>query len=65
MLSKIISAIKNNIYFVLKNTTLTGRGGEKRKLFVGVEVNLQLHIIVSFTHETSDSFKENYLQVLV
>ena len=44
-----ITAVKNNIYFVLKNTTVTARGGGKRKLFIGVETNLQLHISVLFT----------------
>jgi len=59
LLSKIISAIKNNIYFVFKNTTLTARGGEKGKLFVGVEANLQLHISVLFTQHPQ-WVKENY-----
>ena len=53
-----ITAVKNNIYFVLKNTTVTARGGEKRKLFIGVETNLQLHISISFTQRNSNGFKK-------
>ena len=59
-----ITAVKNNIYFILKNTTVTARGGEKRKLFIGVETNLQLHISVSFT-QPIQMVSKNYLQVLI
>jgi len=53
-----ITAVKNNIYFVLKNTIVTAWGGEERKLLIGVETNLQLHIIVSFTQRYFEWFQK-------